>query len=385
MKKAELKWQEASASFENNLPGVHVKQCSKFGKKPRSKVGNRQSGMTLIEIMIALLIGVFLIGGVIQIFLSTKKSYRTQESLSRIQENGRFALELMDHDIRLAGYLGCSPATTTNPVVIANSPLVAPVAHAGIPAVVAAHTITGGDDKTSFASPNPATSSSPLATSVTQTTDAVTVQFGESCGGYTTAAMTNVNPTLVIPATNTCGIVTGTPLIISDCDTAHIFRAAAATDNSQNKDATGSATAVFPAGKSYAAGSEIMLFRSYTYFIQPGTGGLPSLWRLDNNKAVAASTNPVELIEGVENMQILYGVDTDADGVANNYLAGTTANIPATDWDKVVSMRTFLLLQSAEDNVTDKPVPYYYVASAAQTPTDRRLRKVFSSTVALRN
>lgn len=384
MKNAELKWQEASAPFENNLPEEQVKQRSKFRDSQRSRVDNRQSGMTLIEIMIALLIGVFLIGGVIQIFLSTKKSYRTQESLSRIQENGRFAMELLDHDIRLAGYLGCSAATASNPVVIANSPLVAPLAHVGgIAGVVAAPTITGGNDNTSFASPNPATSSSPLATNVTQTTDAITVQFGESCGGYTTADMVDVNPTNKIPATNTCGINTGTPLIISDCATAHIFRAAAVTDNSQNKDATGAATVAL--GKTYVPGSEIMLFRSYTYFIRPGTGGLPSLWRLDNNKAVAASTNPVELIEGVENMQILYGVDTDADGVANNYLAGTTANIPATDWDKVVSMRTFLLLQSSDDNVADKPVPYYFVTDVAQTPTDRRLRKVFSSTVALRN
>ena len=348
-----------------------------------------QCGMTLIEIMLALLLGLFLIGGAIQIFLSAKNSYRIQENLSRIQENGRFALELLSHDIRLAGYFGCSGVSATNPIVIANHPLVAPHAHGGNANVVAGSIVTGGDNNTtgSFTT-TPALASNPL-TPVVQNTDAITVQFGESCGGYTTVALSTVDPTIAaIPSNNTCGTITngtattpGTPLVISSCDSTHIFRASAGT--TQNKDGTGTATQSL--GKTYAAGSEIMLFRSYTYFIRLGASGLPSLYRLDNNMATGGSTNPVELIEGVENMQIVYGVDTDADGVANNYIAGTSANIPAADWDKVVSLRIFLLLQSIDDNVTDKPAPYYYMSGTATAATDRRLRKAYTLTVALRN
>ena len=62
-------------------------------KKTRLKT--RQHGFTLIEIMIALVLGAFLIGGVLQIFLSSKQTYRMQDNLSRIQENGRFAMEFI--------------------------------------------------------------------------------------------------------------------------------------------------------------------------------------------------------------------------------------------------------------------------------------------------
>jgi type IV pilus assembly protein PilW len=362
-----------------------------------SKISNvsKQFGMTLIEIMLAMLLGLFLIGGVIQIFLSAKNSYRTQENLSRIQENGRFASEILSHDIRLSGYLGCSGVSATNPIVIANNPLVAPLAHAGNVNVVAGSIVTGGDNNASGSfTTHPALASNPL-TPVVMNTDAITVQFGESCGGYTTAVISSsITPvtTAAIPTNNTCGTITngtatslGTPLVISNCESAHIFRASDTTaPTTQNKDATGVATQSL--GKTYAVGSEIMLFRSYTYFIRNGASGLPTLFRLDNNVATGGSTNPVELIEGVENMQIVYGVDTDADGVANNYIAGTAANFPAaSDWDKVVSLRVYLLLQSIDDNVTDKPVPYFFMSNTATTPTDRRLRKTYSITIALRN
>ena len=66
-----------------------------------------QTGMTLIEIMIALLIGVFLLGGVLQIFVGSKQTNRMQEGLSRLQESGRFAMDFLSRDIRMAGSWGC--------------------------------------------------------------------------------------------------------------------------------------------------------------------------------------------------------------------------------------------------------------------------------------
>ena len=200
--------------------------CNEFSvMKNTSK--NHQIGLTLIEIMIALLIGAFLLGGLLQIFLGNKQSYRLSDGQSRLQENARYALELLSHDIRLSGYLGCSGVSTTNPVVIANNPLIAP--NAGNAAVVAASIVTGGNggNTGSFTTPSPALSSSPLNT-VVKNTDAITVQFGESCGGFITAAMSTVDPTAAISASHSCGTITlgtgttastlGTPLIIGNCD-----------------------------------------------------------------------------------------------------------------------------------------------------------------------
>jgi type IV pilus assembly protein PilW len=64
----------------------------------------REAGFTLVEIMVALLVSLFLLAGVLQIYLGTKSSYRFQEGMSRLQENGRFAQYYLDRALRLAGY-----------------------------------------------------------------------------------------------------------------------------------------------------------------------------------------------------------------------------------------------------------------------------------------
>lgn len=63
-----------------------------------------QKGFTLVEIMIALSISVLLITGVVQLYLSTNDGFRRSDAYARLQENGRFSLDLLTHSIRLAGY-----------------------------------------------------------------------------------------------------------------------------------------------------------------------------------------------------------------------------------------------------------------------------------------
>ena len=67
-----------------------------------------QRGFSLIELMVAMTLGLILMGGVISIFQSTKVTYNTNEKTARLQENGRVALDFLTHDLRSAGYLGCS-------------------------------------------------------------------------------------------------------------------------------------------------------------------------------------------------------------------------------------------------------------------------------------
>ena len=69
---------------------------------------NRQSvrqarGDGLNELMIALLLGIVVMGGVAQVFYSTSQSYRAQQALSRVQESGRFAIEILKPRLRPAG------------------------------------------------------------------------------------------------------------------------------------------------------------------------------------------------------------------------------------------------------------------------------------------
>ncbi|MBW2690968.1 MAG: prepilin-type N-terminal cleavage/methylation domain-containing protein, partial [Deltaproteobacteria bacterium] len=63
-----------------------------------------QSGLTLVELLVAMAIGLILLTGIFQVFLGSNSIYRTQDSLSRLQENGRFAIELLTQKVHLAGY-----------------------------------------------------------------------------------------------------------------------------------------------------------------------------------------------------------------------------------------------------------------------------------------
>ena len=65
-----------------------------------------QSGMSLIELMISLLIGSILMIGALTIFVKSKETYRLNETMSRIQENARLALTILGPDMRLASFWG---------------------------------------------------------------------------------------------------------------------------------------------------------------------------------------------------------------------------------------------------------------------------------------
>ena len=64
-------------------------------------------GLSLVELMIALLIGTILLIGVVQVFGASRTAYQLSEGMSRTQENARFALDYLQRDIRMAGHFGC--------------------------------------------------------------------------------------------------------------------------------------------------------------------------------------------------------------------------------------------------------------------------------------
>ncbi|MGZ4960106.1 MAG: PilW family protein [Methylomonas sp.] len=336
----------------------------------------RQSGLTLVEIMIALLIGAFLLGGVLQIFINSRQTYRMQENLSRLQENGRFAMEFISRDLRMAGYLGCASLGAVTPAIDASpqNPNPNPAANP----FTNLNAIVGNN--------NIATSWNANACSGTHqciaNTDSVTVQYADSCGGYLTGNMATDNANIQIPAANTCNISQYDTLLLSDCSSADVFVATSASSgagtqtiahaNNQNTSPKLS--------KVYGADAEIFVFRSYSYFIRTGASGRPALWRLDNAKAVASGSNPMELLEDIEDFQIFYGEDTDADGTANYYVpANSVANV-----GNVVSIRISVLVATHDDNLASQPLAYTFNGTTT-TPADRRLRRVFTSTLAVRN
>ncbi len=365
----------------------------------------RQSAYSLIELMIAMTLGMFILAGVLQIFSSNKQSYRLQEGQSRVQENARYVLELLGRDIREAGYTGCRGLDRIDTFRIGNPPLPSFDVNAAVIGRWWDTTLDSGNGGWSVNAPA-------AITNVTAGTDVITIQRGDSCGATLTGNTSASNANVQVAAPNDCGLSAGDATMITDCTTAHILRATnvssgsstqtiahASNQNTANHLCTFYANP-YPASNNGAcsAGSskiytsppaQLLKFTSYTYFIRPGTNGLPSLWQLDNVEAVSG-TNPVELVEGVENMQISYGIS--AGGVASSYADANTFPTPPTapgggtpnDWADVISARIDLLFESIDDNITINNQVYTYNGTTV-TSADNRIRRVFSTTITIRN
>ena len=79
----------------------------------------RQAGLSLVELMVSITLGLLILSGVLVVFVNTSAARNEVERTSRQIENGRYAAELLSEDIRLAGFYGelnvGSPATLALP------------------------------------------------------------------------------------------------------------------------------------------------------------------------------------------------------------------------------------------------------------------------------
>ena len=68
----------------------------------------KQQGLTLLELLIAMLIGTLLILGATSMFIANKRVYKEVDYQGRLAENARFAMEMMIRDLRMTGFIGCA-------------------------------------------------------------------------------------------------------------------------------------------------------------------------------------------------------------------------------------------------------------------------------------
>ena len=340
---------------------------------------SRQAGLTLIEIMIAMTISLVLLAGVIQIFVSNKKTYRMQEAASQIQEGGRFAVQMMNHDLRMAGYFGCS-SLVANPVNRVDLD--------GDGAADSNANFAGGGLQGFEYSDLPITIGNGQELTeddVLEDTDIIGIARGEDIGIRLDGNLANVNANIQLDAGLAAGRFQANDiLLISDCNEGDVF---AATNVSSG---TGKITIAHSSAantgnslsKAYGPDAEVMALVNRVYFIGTGSAGQPSLFRysLGNNGVMTAE----ELVEGVEDMQITYGEDTDGDQTANIYVDADAV----TDMSQVVSIRLDYTLRSLEDNViadTSGGGSAIGGGGGGSASGDRRLRRSFSTITTIRN
>ncbi len=241
---------------------------------------NKQHGLSIVELLVALVISLLVIAGVGQAFVSHKMSFRAQNALSRIQQTGRFAIDYVSKDIHIAGF----------PKLVEQS-------NAFFDAIIPSGTAQGSAEG----------------------------------GGNNSDRITLMHQT--------------------------------------DEDCLGNATPVYADGNQYAKNQ----------------------YRIDANgdlvcrtfDAAGGQIDSQVLARGIENMQVLYGIDTDADAIANSYVdANTIAN-----WNLIISVRITFLVNSVETTATSADTNTYVLLDG--TPigpfNDNMRRRIFTTTAVLRN
>ena len=354
-----------------------------------------QTGLSLIELMIAMALGLILTLGVVQIFLGSSQTYRLEDSLGKVQENIRFSLGTLQHNARMAGHFGCligEPGSQLNQSHATYDPIV--YENPGVIGWEATGTGLGNSFTiTTLAAAGTAWSNgsgdaipAAIQGDIIPGTDFLVVS-GARRAGVTLSG----NPGSPANSINTAGI-TGIPsgtiitVVASDCGGGEMFQktnAANAVGGGLSKGSGGAPGNINPSGGfngEYDDEADVFTFTSTAYFIGEGASGEPALFRerLDPGNGAGA----VELAEGVENMQILYGVSGGADRSADSYV--TAANV--TNWDQVVSVRMALLFRTG-DTLTDVAEARNFNLAGTQitTQSDQRSRVVGLSTAGIRN
>ena len=339
----------------------------------------RIQGLSLVELMVAITIGLIIMAAVSSLFVSSKQTYTTQDSLARLQENGRLAMQFLIKDIRLAGFFGCLDGVDPGPTAQSDG---------SVASSNTKYLVNGGPTFT--ANPfvriegieNASTSTTWLPSIAAQPanikpgTDAITIRMANVTAAANVApGMLNGASPLIV--NDTTPFTTGDIVVVSDCITADVIKITNITGSpADTLERAISQNVTTTLSKPYEPQARVHKLTLSQYFIQTKPDGVPALFR-----------DGVELVEGIENLQILYGEDTDVppDGLPNIYRRASAV----ADWSRVMSVRIGVLartinsegtdLDQADHDVDDDGIPELSAAG------DRFRRRVFQAVVKLRN
>ena len=365
---------------------------------------SRQRGSNLIEIMVSLLIGAVMLLGAVQILVNSKRDFMIRDAMSRAEEAGHYALDLISGDLKTAGYKGCTSrhgVTVENLIQLPSNNSVVFQPERGIQGWEAAgtaylDTLTPGSwgELSVQSSSNWTTSTAqsnvmPVTSSkAAQGSDIIRIWSVEpyvfNVTSVTASSLTvDSNSTLGFPAAGSSSDTNDRILIVSDCEKAFIVKA---TDfNSNTGVITLSGNSSQTSQLVSMSNMEAVILQGVQYYIGKRGGSAsnyPSLYR-KRVRVNGTLGDAEELVEGIANMQIVYGEATSTTGriAANRYV--TADNV--ADWSRVVSVRIWILIETTSDFIVSATGQGYSYINKTYRPADRRFRREMSMTINLRN
>lgn len=316
----------------------------------------QQTGLSLIELMVAITIGSLLLLGATSLLINNKRIYQTQDQLGRMQENARFAVQRMFHDISMAGYFGC-----LNDAAAINNNLKTNLTTAGADYDIS-RPVEGFENATGNWQPSGRAFSRAPASG----TDGITVRSMSGMSYHLDSAAPINSQTDDVKVKIPDGMELDRAIekddyvMIADCKGADIFQATDVTPDTPDPENRTLTLKHANSGDNTTA-SLHKLYQEYEnrdtsvkkksvarvarlnvnrYYIAAGSKAGTSLYR--NNE---------ELVEGVKDMQLFYGIDsaTDDNATPDEYVTAAAG----IDWPKVVSVKITLTFEPVDKNYAD--------------------------------
>jgi len=313
-----------------------------------------QKGFTLVEMMVAMVIGLVLVAGVVTLFISSRRSFEIDGNVARMQDEARFAMQELSRDLSMASYLA-EPLIPGTVLQDATLDLASDCGPAGTPNWMY-QLIDGatGDITTLAVIDNAAGAAAEAGFSC--------IDAGEVLAGNDVVAIKRVAG----DALDDDELQEGGAYLRSNGTVGFLF--------------------VEPPAMAVAGPWTTWSYRPRIYYIRnyadtPGDGE-PMLCR----KTLIAGAPPEVTTEciarGVERLQIEYGIDSDGDGNANRY----QPDPPADDIASVVSARLYLLVRTPDPDRQYTDTRSYNISNAdAYEPGDNFHRRVYSMTLTVHN
>ena len=308
---------------------------------PQSPRRIRQVGLTLVELMVAMLLGLVVVGAVVSVLLSSRQSYTTNNALSQVQDNARIAFELMARDIRQAGSSPCGNSNVSD--VLAGNGWYHWDNGAGL---------FGVDDATTLAplpgGPAPTASHPSLPAIVTR-------GVGQVSANLIKAGATIADGVPMDNAPADVGIGANDLVLACDGTLAYIYQAA---DFKTGLLPLAGASSPPPGNarqqlgtSTFSSSAYVAPYQAFAWYLGDAGAGAPagtlSLYRAHYAGNALVSD---EIIRGVTKMQIAYLTDG-----ANNFVSAATVG---TAWNTVTNVRLSLTLQTLTNpNNASNPEP----------------------------
>ncbi|WP_228273646.1 PilW family protein [Rhodocyclus tenuis] len=397
----------------------------------RARRASAQRGFSLIELMVAAIIGIVILGVVASLYIANRKVFQFQESYSRLQEAGRYTMDALGSDMRAASYAGCGPlAEATN-----LSNLLNPSLHEEIRNIIAkdgsgnpywwldtARMVWGYDD-------NGGAIPAELNATVSDS-DVLVVKYRSSAGEIMITDHDLANRRFAVAANS---YPKGTTLVASDCAHASAFRMSNVSSGSPAliEYNTGSLPAALDntgdqlSPEKYAVGGFISPLIVNAYYVMasnsPALVDTPDpcpttdaafIRRVLVVRTLSGSTDgnllpPRPVACDVQTLQVRFGVDNDGDVSADRFMRADEIGVNNQAlWRRVVSVRVELLVVNPKLNTAESDVVQCLDYNGGGTPQTcpnaadatagagygyrwagqgRRSAKVFTSTYSLRN